>query len=87
MSFWKRKKSRNPDQVGVTLLVEGKPISNQDVEFIANVQKKISSNDVQRKRFVNLLKQYCVLVEDRDDTLEFASKEAYQKFLAACKKL
>jgi len=87
MPFWKRKKNSNPDQVGVTLLVEGNVISNQDVEFIATVQKKISGNDVQRKRFVNLLKQYCVLVEDQEDTLEFSSKEAYRKFLEACKKL
>lgn len=87
MPFWKRKKNRNPDQVGVTLLVDGKPISNQDVEFIASIQKKISGNDVQRKRFVNLLKLYCVLVEDQEETLEFSSKENYQKFLEACKKL
>ncbi len=87
MSFWKRKKNSNLNQVGVTLLVEGKPISNQDVEFIANVQKKISSNDVQRQRFINFLKRYCVLVEDREDTLEFSSKEAFRKFLEACKRL
>lgn len=87
MPLWKRKKNSNMDQVGVTLLVEGEPISNQDVEFIANVQRKISGNDVQKKRFVNLLKQYCVLVEDREDTLEFSSREAFRKFLESCEML
>lgn len=87
MSFWKRKKGGNSDQVGVTLLLEGKPISNQDVKCIANVQNRISNNEVQKKRFLNLLKKYCVLVEDQEDTLEFPSKESFRKFLEECKKL
>lgn len=78
--------------VQIELRVNGECITSKDTEFIRVTQLCIADNKVLREKFLELLKNHCILDETdegkrKKEILEFLSQKDFDMFMEECREL